>query len=395
MTSPAPEERPTAPATPAPAPLPPAPAQAYTPPAAAANPGPAPVPAALVPVPPRSRIGAHVLSVLVGLVLTPVALGLLASGAQGVVGALEEAGQAAVPSIASAAVGALLLGVVAVTAAGSTLGPMIGGALYGVAPGIGFLVSPETITDQTSTALDQVEPVTGTGLTTGALILGSTGSLVVLGLSLVLVGVATHLARRAGKRSERVEAALVAASQPDPTQAGGAPIVPPTPPHSRVAAHLGSAALGLLVTPVGLALVAAGAVDLALAYADVEQPAPGALIWPWGVGLVLVALVVVSAGWSSLGLLVGGALFGLLPGALGLVTPDWADRGIARVMTWLGDAVDPDAGAGLYALVTTGIILAWGAIATFGAIGAHAARKDGRRRERAELAVARGAAAAR
>lgn len=403
MTSPVPDERPTAPAAPSPSA---AAADAAAPSTTAADvppaapPGAAPPPAGAgappVPVPPRSRAGAHVLSVLVGLILTPVGLAALASGAHGIATALESAGDVSTTAIGMVGAGAVLLGLVAAAAGGSTLGPIVGGALYGIAPGLGFLLSPRSIEDTTTSLLDPVSPVTGDGLRDGAIALGSTGALVLLGLTLVLVGVAAHLARRAGRRSERIEAALVAASSHVPVGAPGArPIIPPTPPHSRLPAHGVSAGLGVVLTPIGLCLVAAGAVDLAVSYATGDPVPVGTLVWPWAAGLALVGAVVVAAGWSTLGLLIGGTVFGLVPGLLGVLSPEWTDRGIGHLLTWLGDVMDPDAAAGLYALVTLGIVLAWGAVATLGAVGTHVARRDGRRRERSEIAVARGATAAR
>jgi hypothetical protein len=342
-------------------------------------------------VPPRSRIGAHVVSVLVGLLLTPVALAALALGADAVASALGSGHSASPLAVAAAVLGALLLGVVALTGALSTLGPILGGALYGVVPGLGFLLDPTSIEDVTAALVEPSEAVLGDRLLGGALTLGRTGTLLALGLTLVLVGVAGHLARRAGRRAERAEALLAPEPYPTPgPQPGGAaPIVPPTPPRSRVRAHTVATTVAVVLTPVGLVLLAAGAVDLTVATADGLPPDLAHVLWPWGCGLVILCGVVLSAAWSTLGLLVAGSVFAVVPGLVGLFWPAWTDRGLGAFLTRVGELVDPDAAAGLYALATLGILLAWGAVATAGAAGVHGARRDGRRRERAEIAVAR------
>jgi hypothetical protein len=299
-------------------------------------------------------------------------------------------GQSASPiALAAAALGALVLGVVALAAALSTLGPILGGAVFGLAPGLGFLLDPTSIEDVTTAFLEPLEAVVGDRLLSGALTLGRTGTLVALGLALVLVGVAAHVARRAGRRLERMEALLAPVPYPPPPPGVATPIAPPTPPRSRIRAHAVSTAVAVVLTPVGLALLAAGAVDLTVATADGLPPDPVRIVWPWACGLALLAVVVLSAAWSTLGLLVAGGLFAVVPGLLGLLSPTWTDRGLGAFLAWVGEVVDSDAAAGLYALATLGILLAWGTIGTAGAAGVHGARRDGRRRERAEIAVAR------
>ncbi len=347
-------------------------------PAPSSPPTGAPITAPPRPVPPRSRRGAHILSVLAGLVLTPVGLVALAAGAHGSASALGEAQEPSAVTLTIIGFGAAMLGIVAVAAAGSTLGPLVGGALYAVAPGIGFVLAPETISAQTESLLEPLRTFTGDGLTEGALILGGTGALLLLGLALVLVGVAAHVARRFGRRAERTETSRVQAG----TDAA------PTPPRSRLVPHAVAIGIGLVLTPLALALVAAGSVDIAVAASGGEAAPPGTLVWPWAVGTVLLAVVVLSAGWSSAGLLLGATAFGVVPGALGLLSSDRTEHGVSAFLAWVGDVVDPDAAAGLYALTTLGVLLTWGVIGVAGALGAHLARRDGRRRERAEIAVA-------
>lgn len=341
------------------------------------------------PTPPRSRLGAHLLSLFAGLVLTPVGIVLLAAGAAGIADALARAQEPATTALVLAAGGGLFLGVVALVASGSALGPLVGGGVFALAPGVGFIVANEAMTDLTRAALDPIRPVTGRALGDGAVLLGSSGALAVLGLTIVLVGVAAHVARRSGRRTERAEAALARAARgpaPGPAQ----PLAAPTPPRSRVLAHVLAAAGGFLVTPLALALVAAGSVDLSMAVVEGTGLDVDLLFSPAAVGTILLAVVVLSAGWSSLGLGLGGVFLGIVPGVVGLLSPEATHRGVGALLENAGQLFDPDAAAGLYLFTTLGVLLAWGLVAALGAIGVHGARRDGRQRERLEILVAQG-----
>ncbi|MEQ0562886.1 hypothetical protein ABJI51_27730 [Amycolatopsis sp. NEAU-NG30] len=91
------------------------------------------------------RAGAHVVSALGGLVLTPVALGLLSWGGlrqQQLIQATLSTNRDA-PGIALLAGGAILLLAVAALGALSASGPILGGLLYGVLPGVAAMAVPE------------------------------------------------------------------------------------------------------------------------------------------------------------------------------------------------------------------------------------------------------------
>lgn len=348
------------------------------------------------PTPPRSRAGVHILSLGAGLVLIPTGLALLAGAYDGLSTALERSAQPTTAALAAVFAGTAILGIVALVPAGSALGPLVGGIVYGVAPGAGFLVAPTALEDATRSLAEPLLPLTGPGMRDGLLALGRSGSLAVLGLVLTLVAVAAHAARRSGRRGERSEAALRTGRPDAAAGAAGAPgahsdIAPPTPPRSRRRAHLLTSVGAVVITPVALALVAAGGVALA-ARASGTPAGADLLGWPWLVGVALLASVVASAGWSASGLFVAATVFGVVPGAIGLLWPDRVEGGIGAALAWIGDVVHPDSEAGLVTMTALGVLLAWGVIGALGAIGCHGARRDGTRRERAEAADRRATA---
>lgn len=359
------------------------------PPSSVSQPGattpPAPVSHPVAPTPPRSRVGAHVLSLFAALVLTPIALACLGGGARAVTAALaadQDPSPAAFVAVLSAAA---LLGVVAATSAGSAAGPLVGGTLYGLVPGIAFLIWPATSTDVATTLFEPVRTLGGDRVLDGLLTLARMASLLVLGLVLVLVGAAATVSRRGGRTTERAEARAVAdRSAPYPAQ--------PVPPRTRRLDHAVSLVLGLVVTPVALVLIAAGSAEVAEAAQRGDPATAGLLIGSGLLGAGLLAVVVLSAGWSTLGLLVGALAYAVLPGLLGLISTAWSERGVAGLLIQVGDVLDPVSQAGLHDLISLGVLLAWGSAGAFGALGVHGARRDGRRRERAELAVRRASA---
>lgn len=332
------------------------------------------------PTPPRSRAGAHVLSLFAGLVLTPVGLACLAGGARAIDAARADEQDPSLAALVAVLAAAVILGIVAASAAGSAVGPLVGGLLYGLLPGTGFLLGPDDYAGVVESSFRPLAPFGVEDLLDGVLILGRTASLLMLGLTLVAVGVAAVLARAAGKRTERAEAR--ASGHP-----GAAPGGPPEPPRTRRLDHLVALSLGLLVTPFAVMLLASGSAELAAAAAAGDAATPALLLGSGALGTLLLLTVVLASGWSSLGLLVAGVLWGLAPGLLGLVFPSFQTRGMGRILNELGTAIEPGSIAGLRALTTLGVLLAWGAVATFGALGVHGARVDGRRRERAEQLV--------
>lgn len=159
---------------------------------------------------PPSRAKAHVLTILLSLLLTPVAWYLLAdAGARLTLPAgnpwdTANLNPAAVLELAG---GLLVLVVVLLAARWSSVGAIVTGALVTVV-GVPFVAVPAW----TQNLLEPVESwltgLTGVGdlgdnVAHHLVASGSTGRLVVLGVTLVLVGVVSHGARRQGRREVR------------------------------------------------------------------------------------------------------------------------------------------------------------------------------------------------
>lgn len=139
---------------------------------------------------PRGRAVPRLLSGILGLVLTPVALGLLSYG-----GLRTQQNEMAMvvtqrdaPAIAMVAGGAILLLVVAALGAWSSTGPLLGGLVWGVLPGVVGLAMPEWDL--------RVLRALPFDLMSGASIWLFSGGLIAAGFLLVGTGLAATLVRR-------------------------------------------------------------------------------------------------------------------------------------------------------------------------------------------------------
>ncbi|WP_051729162.1 MULTISPECIES: hypothetical protein [unclassified Amycolatopsis] len=144
-----------------------------------------------VAAPAGSRAVARVLSGLCGLVLTPVALGLLAYGSylhqRQIAASFAEHGDAL--GITLAVAGAVLLFGVAVLGAWSGTGPIAGGLVWCLVPGVITLVAPRS-------AFDLLDLLPRGQMTVGVAGWMSSGALLGTGFLLVGTGLAVRLARR-------------------------------------------------------------------------------------------------------------------------------------------------------------------------------------------------------
>jgi hypothetical protein len=98
---------------------------------------------------PGLHAGRHILCAIVGLIVAPVAIGLLAYGGaryQDVV--IKPAIEYDLRGVAALGGGAFLLLLVACSGALSPLGPLLSGLVWGVAPAVFFLVAPEDTVDR-------------------------------------------------------------------------------------------------------------------------------------------------------------------------------------------------------------------------------------------------------
>ncbi|MEV6901397.1 hypothetical protein [Amycolatopsis sp. NPDC051372] len=141
--------------------------------------------------PPPSRALARVFSGLLGLVLTPVALGLLAAGGyrQQMIVMEAFAARRDALGIALMAAGAILLLGVAALGAWSSSGPLLGGLVWGVLPGVIALAMPEW-------GFDLLNGLPHGGLSFGLTSWLFSGALLAAGFLLVGTGLATTVARR-------------------------------------------------------------------------------------------------------------------------------------------------------------------------------------------------------
>ncbi|MGW7532016.1 hypothetical protein [Amycolatopsis sp. NPDC054798] len=153
---------------------------------------PAPYPAQpAMTAPPGSRAVARLLSGLSGLLLTPIALGVLAYGGYRqqtqVSTTFAEHGDSLGTTLM--VIGALLLAGVAVLGAWSSAGPVVGGVVWGVLPGAITLVSPRT-------GIDLMRLLPSDELAAGFAGWLMSGALLGTGFLLVGAGVAATMARR-------------------------------------------------------------------------------------------------------------------------------------------------------------------------------------------------------
>ncbi|WP_410577667.1 hypothetical protein [Amycolatopsis sp. lyj-108] len=142
-----------------------------------------------------SRAVPRVLSALGGVLLTPVALGLVIySGSQLQRSFAQYLSVGEDPlSLFLLVLGGVLLVGVALLGALSGIGPIVGGLMWGVLPGLTFLLSPQDIMSLTY-------DVTGASLGTGLVTWLVMGALFASGFLLVGAGLVGTLARRRPNR---------------------------------------------------------------------------------------------------------------------------------------------------------------------------------------------------
>ncbi|GAA1651320.1 hypothetical protein [Georgenia ruanii] len=317
------------------------------------------------PVPPRSRLRAHVVAVVVGLVLTPIGLLALAYGAPIVV-TPGAAGPSPAAGWGWVVLGAALLAVVATAAALASSLALVVAGLWAAVPGLagGTVATAAQRSDSLALRSALAQPA-------------ATGALLAVGAALLGAALAAHLARRAGRHQERA-LARPAASPPGFEDLPAAP-TPPLPPRTRVAAHALSTLVALALTPPTIWLLGRAANDLSLTLALTGAAHPWREPWLLLACLLLVVVLALAA-WSSLGPQLAGWLMYLLPTAAAAL----ATLG----QEWLLDLLWPLIGTvTVVSALGTGELLLVGVVVVLGAGAAHWARRSGRRLERAELAL--------
>lgn len=151
-----------------------------------------------LPEPPRKPgFGRHLLGLLLGLVLTPVALLLVGIGTSRLSDVASGDATTDALGLTLLVLGAVLLAVIVLLGAWSPAVPITGGLVWGVALGLAYLVVPDVMSDAVDQMLgDRVLPAAVEQLTDSAM----SGQLLVTGTLLMAAGIATAVARRIGRR---------------------------------------------------------------------------------------------------------------------------------------------------------------------------------------------------
>ncbi|ACQ78877.1 hypothetical protein Bcav_0615 [Beutenbergia cavernae DSM 12333] len=161
------------------------------------------------------RTAAHLWSVVITLVLTPVAWFLLTDGALRTFFSLEQdPGDVNLAGLLSLAGGLLALVLIMITARWSGLGAMLIGTIVTLA-GVAFLVFPSPVTEwleQNRDVFLVINDGFGTNVYSYLLDTGRAGLLVLFGVILVMTGVVSHGARRQGRREGQAAARREAVS---------------------------------------------------------------------------------------------------------------------------------------------------------------------------------------
>ncbi|MCK6212542.1 hypothetical protein KZX45_18555 [Georgenia sp. EYE_87] len=160
---------------------------------------------------PRSRAGAHWWSLLLTLVLAPVAWYLVAdAGARLTLGddSPWARGELAPAALIELAAGLVVTAVVLLTARWSSLGAQVTGVLVLLA-GLAFVILPARTAEVVEPAVTWLEDLNALGRNVAHHLLadGPAGRLALYGLGLLAVGVVSHGARRLGRAEERAREA--------------------------------------------------------------------------------------------------------------------------------------------------------------------------------------------
>ena len=155
---------------------------------------------------PASRAGAHWAGVLMSLVLLPAAWFFVHGAADVLTSTVEPHRFAFNPkAIFELVAGLLTMGVALWTACRSSLGSIVVGAL-GAVLGLLFLLLPTPMNGLVGPVLDRLTAQSTLGADLAAYFWTDaySGKFVVLGLFMVMVGVVSHSARRAGRREQEI-----------------------------------------------------------------------------------------------------------------------------------------------------------------------------------------------
>ena len=156
---------------------------------------------------PASRAAAHWWGVLVSVVLFPFAWFLVHDGASYLTAGDATTWPTAVSArgVGELAAGAIAFALALLAARRSSLGAFVVGIL-GLAVGLPFVVAPVGVGSAVGPFLERLEAHSSLGDDLARYVMadGLTGRFALLGLLMVMVGVVSHSARRAGRREQEV-----------------------------------------------------------------------------------------------------------------------------------------------------------------------------------------------
>ena len=155
---------------------------------------------------PASRAGAHWAGVLLSLVLLPMAWFFVHGAADALTRTVEPHRFAFSPSaITELVAGLLIMSLALWTARRSSLGSIVVGALSAVL-GLLFLLLPASMNGIVGPVLDRLAAQSALGADLAAYFWTDafSGKFVVLGLFMIMVGIVSHSARRAGRREQEI-----------------------------------------------------------------------------------------------------------------------------------------------------------------------------------------------
>lgn len=189
---------------------------------------------------------------------------------------------------------------------------------------------------------------------------------------------ATSAADSEAEEADRAETAVLLA---------GASVLPG--PRSRARAHVWGIVLSVLLLPLAWYLVTDGGVRLAPAVDEALTPDVAALV-EFGAGLLVLAVVLLTARWSSVGVIVAGALVTVL-GVPFLAAPEWAWQTVNPVLDTVAGWHQVGANAVAHVIddAATGRLVLYGLALILLGVVSHGARRQGRREEKARFDRAR------
>ena len=155
---------------------------------------------------PKSRAAAHWAGVLVWVVALPLAWYLFHDGAAAAVdGATPLSFGTPVAALLELGAGAVVLAIALWTASRSSLGSFVVGVIS-LAVGVPFLVAPAAMNDSIGPFLDRLTAHSNLGASLSSYFWADavSGKFVAFGLFMIMVGVVSHNARRAGRREQEI-----------------------------------------------------------------------------------------------------------------------------------------------------------------------------------------------